>query len=699
MVEQPDPEQNPYINNPPLEFVAPETLGSDAAADQAAKLRTAIRYHDYRYYVVNDPVIADRAYDKLFERLRVLEDHFELTTPDSPTQRVGGAVQEALDEASHDRPMLSIEGVDTDSAVRAFDERMRESLGRESVTYLCEPKFDGLSVEVVYEDGQFRRAATRGDGRVGDDVTEAVRTISAVPLRLRGDYPSYLAVRGEVYMPRSAFQAYNRERIEQGAEPFANPRNAAAGTLRQLDSSVVAQRPLSVFFFDVLAVGPERAWQTDRLSHHSSLHEVLPEWGLRTAPRTARVTDIDAAIEYRNGLLDDRESLEYGIDGAVIKVDDRAACQQLGSTAREYRWALAYKFPARSEETTVRDVAFQVGRTGRLTPVALLDPVDVGGVTVSRASLHNPDEIDRLELSVGDRVRVERAGDVIPQVAEVVVAADTPVVEPPAQCPQCASPVTRDGPHAYCTGGLACPRQLARAIEHYGSRDALDIDGLGEQRVHQLIDAGLVTDGPADLYTLTGSELAALPGWGDRSATALVEAIEAATTPRLSAFITGLGIPSVGPRLARDLARAFGDIATLRTAGPEELAAVDGIGAVVADTIRGFFETERNAVELDRLLSYVDPQPVATGGPDPLDGMTFVITGTLAVPREAVTERIEGHGGRVTSSVSGQTDYLVVGSNPGNRKRTAAEANGVPTLSEDEFGSLLAEQGIALDNG
>lgn len=694
MVDAPDADTNPYVTEPPTEFTPLDDLRPERAADQAERLRAAIRYHDYRYYVANDPIIADRTYDRLFERLRSLEEAFGLTVPDSPTQRVGGAVQDELDEARHDRPMLSIEGVDTAADVRAFDDRMRRTLGREDVRYLCEPKFDGLSVEIVYEAGQYSRAATRGDGDIGDDVTEAVRTIGAVPLRLRGDYPSYLAVRGEVYMPRPAFQAHNRSRIERGDEPFANPRNAAAGTLRQLDPDVVAERPLSIFFFDVLAVGPDREWWTDAVSHHSSLHELLPQWGLRTAPRTAVVSDVDAAIDYRDELLADREALEYEIDGAVIKVDDRAACAQLGATAREYRWAIAYKFPARSEETTVRDVAFQVGRTGRLTPVALLDPVDVGGVTVSRASLHNPDEIDRLSLSIGDKVRVERAGDVIPQVVAVVAAADAPTVTPPEQCPQCGSPVVRDGPHARCTGGLACPQQLARAVEHYGSRVALDIDGLGEKRIHQLIDAHLITTGPADLYTLSVSDLEALSGWGHRSATALVEAIDATTTPPLPDFLTGLGIPSVGPRTARDLAATFEDLPAIRNASEAELATVDGIGSVVAETVRGFFETERNAAELDRLLTFVDPQPVATASETPLGGLTFVLTGSLWESRQAVREVIEQNGGRVTGSVSGQTDYLVVGSNPGSRKQAAAADHDVPTLSAAEFQSLLAEHGI-----
>ncbi len=703
MVEPPT--DNPYLREPPTDFCPVEALDIETAREQVTQLRAAIRYHDHKYYIEHDPVIADRTYDRLFERLQSLEDAFDLTTPDSPTQRVGGDPLEELPSVEHVRPMRSIAAVDTAAELRAFDTQLRDRLAAHEVSapvrYVCEPKFDGLSIEVVYEDGQYTRAVTRGDGEVGDDVTAAVRTIPTVPLRLRGDHPEYLAVRGEVYMPRDGFQAYNRKRVEAGKDPFANPRNAAAGTLRQLDPDVVAERPLSVFFFEVLAVEDRETWVTEELRTHSDLHDKLPEWGLRVSDRVAHVEDIEAAITYRDDLLADREQLNYEIDGVVIKLDDRAACQQLGSTARHYRWAAAYKFPARTEATIVRDIVVQVGRTGRLTPVALLDPVDVGGVTVSRASLHNPAEIERLGVDLGDRVRIERAGDVIPQVDEVLESGADPEAGSftfPKRCPACGSPVKRDGPMAYCTADLGCPPQLVQTVVHYASRDGLDIEGLGEQRVQQLHEAGLIEDGLADLYTIENADLTALEGWGPQSAQNLMAELEASMAPPLPDFLAALGIPSVGPTVARDLARAFGTLEALVEAAHDELETVDGIGPKTAQAIHEFFTAERNREQLRRLREHgVDPQPVETDTATPLDGMTIVFTGSLeGLTRTEATDVVESHGGTVTSSVSSNTDYLVVGEQPGQRKREAAAANDVPTLTDDEFRALLADRGVTL---
>lgn len=421
--ERPD---NPYTTDPETEFEPVESLTETDATAQAEQLREAIRYHDRQYYVDADPVIPDRAYDALFSRLQALEATFGLDTTNSPTQRVGGAPLDELDTVEHVSPMLSIDSSGEAADVREFDRRVHADLGLshdtetqasldayadETVEYVCEPKFDGLSVEIIYEDGQYTRAATRGDGETGEDVTENVRTIRSIPLILRGDAPDFLAVRGEIFMPRDAFQAHNRERIERGDDPFANPRNAAAGTLRQLDPSVTAERPLDCFFFGIL--DSSRSFDT-----HWEIHETLPEWGLKVNDRTTVVEAIEDAIDYREELVSVREDLNYEVDGVVISVNDRQRCDRLGSTSRAPRWAFAYKLPARTEETTVRDVVVQVGRTGRLTPVALLDPVAVAGVTVSRASLHNPDQIVELGVDVGDRVRIERAGDVIPYVRD-----------------------------------------------------------------------------------------------------------------------------------------------------------------------------------------------------------------------------------------------------------------------------------------
>ena len=689
------PTDNPYVEEPDTEFEPVESLSESAAREQAAALRDAIRYHDYRYYVENDPVIGDRTYDALFSRLEDLEAAFDLPTANSPTQRVGGAPVDELDTVEHVAPMRSLDQSGEAAEVREFDDRVRRGLADAgydgSIRYLCEPKFDGLSIEIVYETGAYDRAVTRGDGRRGEDVTAQVRTIPSVPQQLRGDYPEFLAVRGEVYMPRDGFQELNRERVERGEDPFANPRNAAAGTLRQLDPAVVARRPLAVFFFAVLDASRS-------FDFHTGIYERLPEWGLRVTERTDLVGDIEAAIDYRDRLLDDREQLDYEIDGAVITLDDCDACELLGSTSRAPRWAFAYKFPARSGRTTVRDVVVQVGRTGRLTPVALLDPVDVGGVTVSRASLHNPEEIARLGVDVGDEVHVERAGDVIPDVTEVVEAHAEGHFEFPDTCTECDTPIEREGPLAFCPAGFGCPAQREGAIQYYASREAMDVEGLGEQRVEQLIAEGLVSE-PADLYELSVEDLAALEGWGEKSADNLVGQLAATTEPPLAQFLTALGVPEVGATTARELARHFGSFEAVREADESELQEVPDVGRIVASAIQDYFDNEETAAVIDRLLDHVDPQEVEVDRNDggALEDETFVFTGSLdAFTRSEAQDVVERHGGSATGSVSSNTDYLVVGDNPGQTKRDDAEVEDVPMLSEDEFVSLLDECGISI---
>jgi DNA ligase (NAD+) len=687
------PADNPYVVDVDTDFAPVEELDRRAAEREAELLREAVRYHDRRYYVDADPLIADRTYDALFDRLETLEAAFGLDAEGSPTRRVGGEPLDELATVEHVAPMLSIDQGAEESDVRAFDERVRGAVG--DVDYVCEPKFDGLSVELVYEEGRYVRAATRGDGDAGDDVTEQVRTIPSVPARLGGDPPAFLAVRGEVFMPRAAFQAHNRERVERGDDPFANPRNAAAGSLRQLDPGVVAERPLDCFAYDVLDA-------SERPDSHWAELDALGSWGFHTNDRAELVDDVDGAVAYRNDLLDRREDLDYEIDGVVLKVNDRDACERLGHTSRHYRWAFAYKFPARTEATTVEDVVVQVGRTGRLTPVALLDPVDVGGVTVSRASLHNPEEIASLGVAVGDRVRVERAGDVIPQVAEVLEKRGEGHFEFPETCPACGAAVERDGPVAYCTGGLSCPAQRERTVRHYASRSGLDIEGLGGERVQQLIDAGLLERLP-DLYDLTVEELAALEGWGETSAENLVAAVEGSTEPPLSVFLAALGIPDVGETTARDVAAEFGSLdAVVRLSGDdpdafeERLRSVDGVGPAVAASVRSFFENEANREAVADLRARgVSPRPVERAR-DELDGLTFVFTGALSLPRADLEGLLEAHGASVTGSVSGNTDYLVVGDDPGRRKRADADEYGVETLDEAAFRDLLAERGVSL---
>ncbi len=692
---------NPYLRDPPTEFEDPDDLAEGEARGQAEQLREAIRQHDHRYYVEADPQIPDRAYDALFARLEELEDAFDIATETSPTRRVGGEPLDELVTVEHVAPMLSIDSSGDPDEVREFDERVRRELdtseGQQSLTdfegdpdieYLCEPKFDGLSIEVIYEDGTYERAATRGDGREGDDVTQNVRTIRSVPQRLRGKYPDYLAVRGEVYMPRDAFAEHNRERVERGDDPFANPRNAAAGTLRQLDPTVTAERPLACFFFGVLETSHE-------FTSHEEQYETLREWGLPVNDRVAVVPNIEDAIDYRDRLGEAREDLNYEIDGTVFKINDLAACDRLGATARAPRWAYAYKFPARSEVTAITDITVQIGRTGRATPVALLDPVEVGGVEVSRATLHNPGEIAELGVNTGDRVRLQRAGDVIPYVVEVVEDGGEGVFEFPETCPVCDSAIERDGPLAFCTGGVACPAQLQRALSHYASREGLDIEGLGEERIDQLLDAELVTSIP-DLYDLREADLARLEGWGEKSAANLRTELDAAKEPPLSEFLTALGVPEVGSTTAESLAREFGTLDALMDASEAELREVPDIGPRVASEIRDFFDSEQNRETVAGLRERgVAPESVGRERGDALAGETFVFTGGLSeMTREEAEGLVEQHGANSTGSVSGNTDYLVVGDDPGQTKREDAESEDVPELTEEEFVELLGERGI-----
>ena len=686
-----EPEHNSYVRDPELAFEPLEDLDREAAKQEIEQLRAAIRYHDHRYYRLADPVISDRAYDLLFERLVELEDTFDLGSQTSPTRRIGTEPLDRLETVEHVAPMRSIDSSVEESDVRSFDERVRDQLAKAGydgpIEYLCEPKFDGLSVELVYEGGRLVRAATRGDGYEGDDVTENVRTIRSIPLELRGDPPESLAVRGEVFMPKDGFQAYNRERLERGDDPFANPRNAAAGTLRQLDPSITAERPLDCFVFDILDDGG-RDYET-----RFKEREAVQRWGFRTDEHTRLVEDIDGAVAFRNEMLDLRNDLGYEIDGTVIKLDQTAGCELLGATARAPRWAYAYKFPARTEVTTVRDIVVQVGRTGRLTPVALLDPVEVSGVEVSRATLHNPEQIEELSVNIGDTVRIKRAGDVIPYVESVVDGGDGHF-EFPEVCPACGSAVERDGPIAFCTGGVGCPAQLRRAVQHYASRAGLDIEGLGEKAVDQSIDAGLIERLP-DLYALTVDELAELDGWGETSAENVLSEIEASREPPLPDFLSALGIPSVGQTTATDIARYFGTLNEVLDASEDELLSVDGIGPAVVSEIVDFFESERNRAIVDDLLAAgVDPQPVETTG-TALDGLTFVFTGSLdGLTRSEAQDLVERHGGSATSSVSNNTDYLVIGDNPGQSKRDAADEHGVTVIDQSEFEQLLSEYGL-----
>ncbi len=656
------------------------------------ELRREIRHHDYLYYVLNRPEISDEAYDDLFDELKRLEEeHPELRSPDSPTERVAGRPLEAFPAVEHLVPMRSLDSSREPASLRRFDERVRKGTGG-AVRYVLEPKLDGLSVELVYEDGVLARASTRGDGVRGEGVTENVRTIKAVPLRLRRarSAPALLAVRGEVIMRLSAFEELNARLMRVGKEPFANPRNAAAGSLRQLDPRVTASRPLDIFFYDLLHA------EGASFETHRQVLEAFGAWGLRTTEMVRDAREVDDVLRYHRDLEAERDELEYEIDGVVVKVDDLALRARLGETARHPRWAFALKFAPRREVTRVIDIVPSVGRSGTVTPVAIMRPVEIGGVTVSRATLHNREEVERLDVRPGDMVRIERAGDVIPQVVERLPARGErgPRFRMPATCPSCGTPLVTSGPHTYCPNGLRCPAQLAGRLQHLGSRDALDIEGLGEETARLLVSEGLVRELP-DLFDLEPEQLEPLPGFAKKSSEKLVASIRKASRTELARFLYGLGIPSVGAKVARDLAERFRSFEAVREADAETLAEVPGIGPHVAGAVSEFIRDRDNRRIVDRLL---DGRITVTGAKraarGPLEGLTFVVTGTLdRWSRRELEELLERHGAHVTSSVSGATSYLVVGEGPGSKLATA-ERLGVERLSEAELADLLERHGV-----
>jgi len=669
---------NPYLWNVDTDFEDVKEFTREDAKLECELLRAAIEKHDEKYYQEGEPVIPDRDYDALVKRLSEIEDKFGLQTHDSPTKTVSGEPIDEFETVEHVNPMLSIEQSGDESDVRAFGSRVKRETGGDVITYSCEPKFDGISLALYYEHGSLVRAVTRGDGDYGDDVTLNVKTVDSIPQNLDGESPDELVVRGELFMPRDEFQTYNKTRVENGDDPFSNPRNATAGTIRQKDPSIVAERPLSYFAFENLSSSID-------FKSREEEHEYFKRAGLPVSDLTMIVTGIDEAISYRNTILSERDDLNVEIDGVVIKVNDVKYQQKLGSTSSHPRWAFAYKFPARSEETTLRNIGLQVGRTGRLTPVALLDPVDVGGVTVSRASLHNPEQINRLGVGIGDKVRVERAGDVIPQVAEVVKDASGQTYEFPVNCPVCGSTIERDGPIARCTGGLSCESQQKHSIEYYTSRKGLDIDGVGEKTLDKLLEYGLVTN-VADLYSLSVDDVSDVEGLGQKSAKKLIENINESRNPELPDFITALGIREVGPTVAKSIAREFESFDSFRDAGVDELTTVDDVGEVTAERVVEFFASSKNACVLDQLLESVSPKTLDFDVGDAFNEETIVFTGSLpSYTRSEASDLVESEGGRVTSSVSGVTDLLVAGEGSGESKLEQAEENSVTVISGVEF--------------
>ena len=656
---------------------------------EVAALREALDYHRHRYFVLDDPEIADAEYDALFDRLVDLErSHPELVTPDSPTQRVGAAPSNQFDEVRHDTPMLSLDKCTSADELAAWEERCRRLLDPDDeLSYFCEPKIDGVAVSLLYTERVLARAATRGDGETGEDITPNVRTIPEIPFRLPADAPSALEVRGEVYMPITGFLAFNRRALASGERTIVNPRNGAAGSLRQLDPAVTAKRPLAMFCYSIGETAG--GWQPHR---HSEVMSALADWGLPVNPRGSREKDLRGCGEYVEALLAERDRLNYAIDGAVIKVDDLGLRPRLGQVTRKPRWAIAYKYPSEEASTVLVDVDFQVGRTGAITPVAKLEPVFVGGVTVSNATLHNMDEVSRLDLRIGDTVLIHRAGDVIPQVTKVIESKrpkDARAVLMPSECPVCSSAIRKDEGEvvARCSGGLKCRAQRKERLRHFASRHALDIEGLGDKLVDQLLGEGLV-GGPADLYRLTVEELAGLERMGVKSAENVLAALEQSKHTTFARFIHALGIREVGETTAATLAKRFKRLDALIEADEDALQEIEDVGPIVAARIVEFFADEANRTLVRELhddvgieWDVVDEEPRTTA----LHGQTWVLTGTLeTMTRNAAKGILVELGAKVASSVSKNTTVVVAGPGAGS-KRTRAEELGVEIVDEAGF--------------
>ena len=683
------------------------TLGimTDATNEAAARidsLRQQIAHHDHLYHVLDAPEIADEAYDGLVRELRALEErHPELVTPDSPTQRVGGAPVAAFETVAHVAPMLSLDSGVGDGPFRQFDTRVRKALRQDDVRYSLEPKLDGLSIELVYVDGRLDRAVTRGDGRSGEVVTANVRTISGLPHELRPgafSVPPLLAVRGEVFLPLAAFDDVNEALLADGKAPFANPRNAAAGTVRQLDARLAASRALAFYAYDLLEDADDEGFIP--FASHGEVLAALSDWGLPVNRAHAWASDADQVVAYYDELARQRDVLAYEIDGVVAKLDDLRARRTLGSTAHHPRWAYAMKFPPRKEVSQVLRIVVSVGRTGAVTPVALLRPVSIGGVTVSRANLHNREDIERKDIREGDTVRVERAGDVIPQVVERVDSA-AERGEPfamPERCPACDTSLEQRGPYTVCPNAFECPAQLVGRIVHFASRRGLDIDGLGERTARQLVDRGLVRQLP-DLYELSPQDLQALDGFAEVSARNLHQALQRSQQTTLPRLLYGLGVPEVGAAVAQSLALRFGTLQALRAARPDELEAIDGVGPVMASAIHSFLHDRRNAVVLDELEARISTEPIdaVTDAPQPLRGSTVVFTGTLRrFTREQAQALVQHLGGKTANSVSRRTTLLVAGDEAGSKLRRAQE-QGVEVVDEDDFLDHLRSLGVDAD--
>ncbi|MFN5746219.1 MAG: NAD-dependent DNA ligase LigA [Methylococcaceae bacterium] len=666
--------------------------------ERVAELRRQIEFHNLRYHQLDAPLISDAEYDRLMQTLLALEKaHPELETADSPTRRVGAAPVKDFGSIRHAVPMLSLDNAFSAADMADFERRLQQRLQHEPLSFIVEPKLDGLAISLSYEHGVLRRAATRGDGQTGEDITANARTIPSIPLKLSGKgWPEHFEIRGEVFMPRQGFERLNARALENGDKTFANPRNAAAGSLRQLDPTVTASRPLDFYCYGYGLYPDERLPETQ-----SALMAAFRDWGIPVNPELHLVTDVAGCLDYYADLLTRRHALPYEIDGVVYKIDRLADRETLGFASRAPRWAIAPKFPAEEANTRVIAIDVQVGRTGALTPVARLEPVFVGGVTVTNATLHNAEEVHRKDIRVGDSVIVRRAGDVIPEVVKSLAEHRPPgtsAFQLPSHCPVCGAEVEIvDGETiARCSGGLFCPAQHREAVKHFASRKAMDIDGLGDKLVDQLLDRGLIKT-VADLYRLEADSLAALDRLGKKSAQNLVDALRKSTHTTLARFLFALGIREVGEITAQTLAHHFRDLEPLIAADIATLQTVQDVGPTVAHHVHTFFRQDHNRAVIHSLLAagiHWDPLPEAAPATSlPLSGKTFVITGTLeTLTRDEAKARVQSLGGKAAGSVSGKTDYVVAGADPGS-KLGKAEALGVRVLSEAEFLALCELDG------
>ncbi len=675
-------------------------MNRSEAKQRIGDLRAEIQQHDYRYYVQDAPSVPDAEYDRLMRELQALESEYpEFVTPESPSQRVGGEPLDGFEAVRHETPMLSLANAFSEEEIHQFHDRVSRGLEIDHVEYVAEPKLDGVAISLRYTDGLLQLAATRGDGVTGENVTSNVRTIAAIPLQLKrrgksGAWPAALEVRGEIYMPLAGFEAYNRRAREEGGKELVNPRNAAAGSLRQLDSRLTAQRPLAFYAYSIVASEglPE--------SHFDAL-ALLKSWGFPVNPEIRRVRDAQGCIDYFIGMGRKRDRLPYDIDGVVFKVDSRDQQVTLGFVSRAPRWAIARKFPAQEEITRLIGIDVQVGRTGAITPVARLEPVFVGGVTVTNATLHNFDEIRRKDVREGDWVIVRRAGDVIPEVARVMTErreGEPPEFQMPQHCPVCGSAVERDEGEAVfrCTGGLVCGAQRIQSILHFASRRAMNIEGLGAKLVVQLVDAGLVNS-VADLYRLEREQLAGLERMGEKSADNLLAELEKSKTPDLDRLLFALGVREVGEVTAASLARHLGSLEKIMAASEEELVEVPDVGPVVASHVRAFFNEPHN-VEIIKELETAGlhwQAPETNEGEQPLAGQIWVLTGALGMPRARARTMLESLGARVTGSVSAKTTFVLAGEAAGAKLRKA-ESLGVEVLDEETFRTLLQSHGVSL---